>query len=96
MYKTLRMTCGVLAISVAATMAASAFWMYDSDQLVMRVSGCTAPKPSAQRLVLTSAGREPIARSRRPVMVRMAARKRSVKSVQRRLLAAVRHWRGLG
>jgi hypothetical protein len=96
MYKKLRVICGALAISVAATMAASTFWMYDSDQPVMRVSRCTAPKPNAQRLVLAFAGREPIARPRRPVMVRMAARKRSVrsvKSVQPRLLAAVHHWR---
>jgi hypothetical protein len=52
MYRKLRMTCGVLVISVAATMAVSASWMYDSDQPVRRVSGCMAPKPNAQRLVL--------------------------------------------
>ena len=94
MYKKLRMTCSVLAISVAATIAVSAFWMYDGDQPVMRVSGCTAPKPNAQRLVLAFAGREPTARPSRPVILRMAARKRSVKSVQRRLLVAMRHWKG--
>ena len=80
-YKKLRTTCDVLAMSVAATMAASALWMYENDQLVTSVTGWTAPKSRAHRIVLALAGRERMARPSRPRTMRVVARKRRMKSV---------------